>query len=64
MIKVVRGTLLESNAQTWVNAVNCVGVMGKGVALEFKNRFPDVYEDYVIRCKRGEVKLGRLFHFF
>ena len=63
MIKVVRGTLFESNAQTWVNAVNCVGVMGKGIALEFKNRFPDMYEDYVSRCKRGEAKLGRPYLF-
>ena len=63
MIKVVRGNLFESNAQTWVNAVNCVGVMGKGIALEFKNRFPDMYEDYVSRCKRGEVKLGRPYLF-
>ncbi len=42
-----------------MNTVNCVGVMGKGVALEFKNRFPEAYKDYVTRCQRGEVKLGR-----
>lgn len=63
VIKVVRGNLFETNAQTWVNAVNYVGVMGKGIALEFKNRFPDMYEDYVSRCKRGEVKLGRPYLF-
>lgn len=63
MIKVLIGNLFESKAQTWVNTVNCVGVMGKGVALEFKNRFPDMYEDYVARCKRGEVKLGRPYLF-
>jgi len=63
VIKVVRGTLFESNAQTSVNAVNCVGVMGKGIVLEFKNRFPDTYENYVSRCKRGEVKLGRPYLF-
>jgi len=63
VIKVVKGNLFESNAQTWVNAVNCVGVMGKGIALEFKNRFPDMYEDYVSRCKRGEAKLGRPYLF-
>jgi O-acetyl-ADP-ribose deacetylase (regulator of RNase III) len=60
MVKVLIGDLFESKAQTWVNTVNCVGVMGKGVALEFKNRFPDMYEDYVARCKRGEVKLDDL----
>jgi uncharacterized protein YwgA/O-acetyl-ADP-ribose deacetylase (regulator of RNase III) len=63
MIKVLIGNLFESKTQTWVNTVNCVGVMGKGVALEFKNRFPDMYEDYMARCKRGEVKLGRPYLF-
>lgn len=63
MIKVLIGNLFKSKAQTWVNTVNCVGVMGKGVALEFKNRFPDMYEDYMARCKRGEVKLGRPYLF-
>lgn len=59
MIKVLIGNLFESQAQTWVNTVNCVGVMGKGVALEFKKRFPDMFEDYAARCRRAEVKLGR-----
>jgi O-acetyl-ADP-ribose deacetylase (regulator of RNase III)/uncharacterized protein YwgA len=59
VITVVKGDLFKSKAQTWVNTVNCVGVMGKGVALGFKKRFPEMYEDYVRRCKAGEVKLGR-----
>lgn len=58
-IKVVTGDIFESGAQTLVNTVNTEGVMGKGIALQFKNRFPDMYEDYVERCERGEVKLGR-----
>jgi uncharacterized protein YwgA/O-acetyl-ADP-ribose deacetylase (regulator of RNase III) len=41
-----------------VNTVNTVGVMGKGVALAFKKRYPDMYRDYVKRCERGEVRLG------
>ena len=57
MITVRIGDIFESHAQTLVNTVNCVGVMGKGIALEFKNRFPDMYEDYVQRCKGGKVKL-------
>ncbi len=57
-VKIVTGNLFESQAQTLVNAVNCVGVMGKGIALEFKTRFPDMYEDYVARCQRHEVQLG------
>lgn len=58
-VKVLVGNLFESQAQTLVNTVNCVGVMGKGIALEFKQRFPDMYQDYVERCKRQEVKLGK-----
>ncbi|MEW6459483.1 MAG: macro domain-containing protein [Bacillota bacterium] len=59
MVKVLVGDLFQSKAQTLVNTVNCVGVMGKGVALEFKKRFPDMYQDYLARCARKEVKLGR-----
>jgi O-acetyl-ADP-ribose deacetylase (regulator of RNase III) len=64
MIQVNTGDLFESNMQTLVNAVNCVGVMGKGIALEFKKRFPDMYNDYVDRCKAKQVHLGEpyLYH--
>jgi len=58
MVKVLTGSLFESTAQTIVNTVNCVGVMGKGIALEFKNRFPDMFADYVARCEAKQVKLG------
>ncbi len=63
MVKVVTGDIFESKAQTLVNTVNCVGVMGKGIALEFKRRFPDMYEDYVARCRRGQVRLGEPYLF-
>lgn len=59
MVEVVTGNLLDSKAQTLVNTVNCVGVMGKGIALEFKKQFPAMFKDYVERCERGEVRLGR-----
>jgi O-acetyl-ADP-ribose deacetylase (regulator of RNase III)/uncharacterized protein YwgA len=59
MITVVKGDLFESKAQTLVNTVNCVGVMGKGVALGFKKRFPEMFADYVRRCEADEVQLGR-----
>jgi uncharacterized protein YwgA/O-acetyl-ADP-ribose deacetylase (regulator of RNase III) len=59
MVAVKIGNLFDSKAQTLVNTVNCVGVMGKGVALEFKNRFPEMYEDYLARCKAGTVRLGQ-----
>lgn len=57
------GDVLRSSAQTLVNTVNCVGVMGKGVALAFKRRYPDMYQDYVKRCQRGEVRLGQPYVF-
>jgi uncharacterized protein YwgA/O-acetyl-ADP-ribose deacetylase (regulator of RNase III) len=53
------GNIFNSKAQTLVNTVNCVGVMGKGIALGFRKRFPAMHDDYVQRCKRGEVRLGR-----
>jgi len=59
MIKVLIGDIFESKAQTLVNTVNIVGVMGKGIALGFRKRFPEMYEDYVRRCKRREVQLRR-----
>ncbi len=59
MVKVQIGNLFDSKAQTWVNTVNSVGVMGKGIALEFKKRFPAMFDDYAARCRRREVSLGR-----
>src|SRR6266487_775348 len=53
------GDILASKAQTLVNTVNCVGIMGKGIALAFKRRYPEMFKDYVRRCDRGEVQLGR-----
>jgi O-acetyl-ADP-ribose deacetylase (regulator of RNase III)/uncharacterized protein YwgA len=58
-VHVVTGDMFESDVQTLVNTVNTEGVMGKGIALQFKKRYPDMYEDYLERCKRGEVLLGR-----
>ena len=51
MVNLVTGDLLDSEAQTLVNAVNCAGVMGKGIALAFKRRFPEMFTEYVTRCK-------------
>ncbi|MDM0046930.1 macro domain-containing protein [Variovorax dokdonensis] len=58
MFKALIGDMFKSDAQTLVNTVNCVGVMGKGVALKFKEHFPAMFDDYVRRCARKEVKLG------
>jgi uncharacterized protein YwgA/O-acetyl-ADP-ribose deacetylase (regulator of RNase III) len=57
-MKILVGDILESKAQTLINTVNCVGIMGKGIALEFKKRFPDMFKDYAGRCERREVKPG------
>jgi len=59
MIKVLIGDIFESKAQTLVNTVNTVGVMGKGIALGFRKRFPEMFEDYARRCERHEVQLTR-----
>lgn len=51
------GDLFDAEAQTITITVNCVGIMGKGLALEAKRRFPDVYATYADLCKRGEMRL-------
>jgi O-acetyl-ADP-ribose deacetylase (regulator of RNase III) len=55
MFRALIGDLFESRAQTLVNTVNCVGVMGKGVAEQFKLRFPAMFEDYKSRADRKAV---------
>jgi O-acetyl-ADP-ribose deacetylase (regulator of RNase III)/uncharacterized protein YwgA len=57
-MKILVGDILQSKAQTLINTVNCVGVMGKGIALEFKKRFPEMFDDYAERCVRKDVKPG------
>lgn len=61
MIKKVTGNLLEANVDALVNTVNCVGVMGAGIALQFKNAFPDMYEYYRVACKKKQVMPGKMF---
>jgi len=58
MFKVLIGDLFESRAQALVNTVNCVGVMGKGVAEQFRKRYPAMFDDYKRRCERHAVRLG------
>jgi O-acetyl-ADP-ribose deacetylase (regulator of RNase III) len=60
MIKFLKGDLLKSDAQALVNAVNTVGVMGKGIALQFKNRYPENYKVYKEACKNGELSIGKI----
>ena len=61
MIRYTQGNILEADAEALINTVNCVGVMGRGIALQFKRAFPENYKAYAAACKRGEVQPGRLF---
>ena len=63
MIKIVTGNLFESDADCLVNTVNCEGVMGKGIAYQFKLRFPENYKAYVSNCKEGKLRPGKMFVF-
>lgn len=60
MIEFVSGNLLESGAEALVNTVNCVGVMGKGIALQFKQAFPDNYKAYRRACDRKQLEPGTM----
>ncbi|GAC1652379.1 MAG: hypothetical protein NVS4B12_23780 [Ktedonobacteraceae bacterium] len=54
-----RGDIFESDAQVIVNTVNCKGVMGKGLALAFKQKYPDMFDVYKQDCKTGRLHIGR-----
>jgi O-acetyl-ADP-ribose deacetylase (regulator of RNase III) len=60
MIHFTKGNLLESGAEALVNTVNTVGVMGKGIALQFKQVFPFNQKKYKEACKKGELVTGKL----
>lgn len=64
MIKLTQGDLLkQDDVDAIVNTVNCVGVMGKGIALQFKNKWPANFTAYAAACKAGQVRPGRMFVF-
>ena len=58
MLKYVKGDFFDYEADIRINTVNCVGVMGAGVALLFKNKYPEMFKDYSNACLKGEVKVG------
>src|SRR5947209_18574610 len=58
-IHYVKGDIFESKAQVVVNTVNCKGVMGKGLALAFKQKYPDMFVAYEQDCKAGRLRIGR-----
>lgn len=63
MIRYTQGDILKAEAEALVNTVNCVGVMGRGIALQFKQAFPANFKAYEAACQRGEVQPGRMFVF-
>lgn len=63
MIDYETGDILKADVQALVNTVNCVGVMGKGIALQFKLKLPENFREYEKVCKRGDLEPGRVFVF-
>lgn len=63
MIEFRTGDILRTDAEALVNTVNCVGIMGRGIALQFKNDFPENFKAYEAACAREEVQPGRMFVF-
>ncbi|MBN2404900.1 MAG: macro domain-containing protein [Coriobacteriia bacterium] len=60
MIHITRGNLLEADAEALVNTVNCVGFMGKGIALQFKQAFPENFREYEKVCRARQMCPGRM----
>lgn len=63
MIEFKTGDILRADAEALVNTVNCVGIMGRGIALQFKNDFPGNFKAYEAACEREEVQPGKMFVF-
>ena len=61
MIQYIQGNLFTSNAKVLVNTVNTVGVMGKGIAADFKKIYPKMFEEYKALCENGKLNIGELF---
>jgi O-acetyl-ADP-ribose deacetylase (regulator of RNase III) len=61
MIDYEQGDLLKADVEALVNTVNCVGAMGKGIALQFRQAYPEIFAEYARACRNGEVKLGQMF---
>lgn len=63
MIEYKHGNILNEDAEALINTVNCVGAMGRGIALQFKHAFPENFKAYVAACKHGKVQPGKMFVF-
>ena len=62
-VELVEGDIIKADAEALVNSVNCVGIMGRGIALQFRKAFPDNYKSYAAACDRHEVEPGHMFVF-
>ncbi len=63
MISITDGNIIEAEAEALVNTVNCVGYMGKGIALQFKQAYPENFEAYAKACRSDDIKPGKMFVF-
>lgn len=61
MIQLTQGDILKADTEALVNTVNCVGIMGRGIALQFKKAFPENFKAYEVACKAGQVRPGKVF---
>ena len=61
MIELTQGDILHADAEALVNTVNCVGVMGRGIALQFKKAFPENFKRYKAVCDKKELQPGKMF---
>lgn len=60
-VSVLTGNIFVSQAQTCVNTINCVGVMGAGIAFEYRLRYPGMFQHYRLLCEQGEIDIGKLW---
>ncbi len=61
MIELKQGDIFHADVEALVNAVNCVGVMGRGIALQFKKAFPENFKRYKAVCDKRELSPGKMF---
>ena len=60
LINFKEGNILEASTQVVVNTVNCEGFMGKGFALQFKKKYPEMFKEYSHKCEEGKIAIGQL----
>jgi O-acetyl-ADP-ribose deacetylase (regulator of RNase III) len=60
-MEIIKGNIFTSECQTLVNTINCVGVMGAGIALEMRLRYPEMFRQYVQLCELSEIEIGKLW---